>query len=212
MRYVFYEKFLLEKGTFIDNVSLMTYGDDNIMSVSKECEEYNHTSISEAFLKLGIVYTMADKEAESVPFINIKDASFLKRSWRHDEDLGCYMAPLEHDSIEKMLMVWVRSKSITECEQGIAVINSAIREYFFYGKEIFEEKRKMLANLIIDLGWEKYAQYNTLPSYNDLKHDFITSSKRCKLYNEVFSDYDVKRESPVPQNKYFELQSSNRVG
>jgi hypothetical protein len=89
---------------------------------------------------------MADKEAESVPFIHIDNASFLKRTWRKDDDLGCMVAPLDHDSIEKMLMVWNRSKSVTEEAQGISVISTALREYFFYGKETYNDKLIMLRN------------------------------------------------------------------
>jgi DNA-binding cell septation regulator SpoVG len=91
MRYVY---FILnpnhEIGSFTANVALMTYGDDNIMSVNKSIDWFNHTNIANCFEELEIVYTMADKEAESVPFINISDASFLKRSWKFDKDMNCF--------------------------------------------------------------------------------------------------------------------------
>jgi len=171
---------------FNENVSLMTYGDDNIMSVSAQCDWFNHTSIAESFLNLGIEYTMADKEAKSVPFINISNASFLKRTWSYDSNIGCMLAPLEHDSIEKMLMVWNASKSITEEAQGIAVISTAVREYFFYGKTEFESKSKLLKDLVSDLNWDLWVEDSTFPNYDELVTNFINNSRRCKSYSDYF--------------------------
>lgn len=187
MRYVY--RLLSPEGTvsdFKDNVSLMTYGDDNISSVNSATPWYNHTSIAAKFAELDIVYTMADKEAASVPFINIKDASFLKRTWRHDEDLGCMVAPLDHDSIEKMLMVWNKSKSVTQEAQGISVISTALREYFFYGRAVYEEKLIILRELIKTLKWDLWVEESTLPSFEELKENFIRSSKHCESFEVYF--------------------------
>jgi len=171
---------------FKQNVSLMTYGDDNIMSVNPKASWFNHTAIANKFLELDIVYTMADKEAESVPFININDASFLKRTWRHDEDLGCMVAPLDHESIEKMLMIWNRSKSVTEEAQGISVISTALREYFFYGRETFEIKLNMLKQLVIDLKWDLWVEDSTFPTFEELCMSFKQSSKHCDSFEVYF--------------------------
>lgn len=171
---------------FKDNVSLMTYGDDNIMSVSNEASWFNHTAIASKFAELDIIYTMADKEAESVPFIHIDQASFLKRTWRHDEDLGCMVAPLDHDSIEKMLMVWNRSKSVTEEAQGISVISTALREYFFYGRETYTIKLKMLKKLVKDLKWDIWIEDSTFPTFDELCENFKKSSKHCDSFEVYF--------------------------
>jgi hypothetical protein len=181
MRYVYYTLNPdNEVESFKQNVSLMTYGDDNIMSVSKETDWYNHTAIAKAFSEMEITYTMADKEAESIPFIHIDEASFLKRSWRYDEEVGSHLAPLEHDSIEKMLMTWVRSKQISEEEQALAVISTAAREYFFYGRKIFEEKVLMLKNLMRQLDIEDWVLPSTFPTFDALKDEFWINSKRIK--------------------------------
>lgn len=191
MRYVYY---LLnpnkEVNSFGSNVNLMTYGDDNIMSVAKGCDWFNHTNISNKFKDLDIGYTMAEKEAESVPFIHINESSFLKRKWRFDTDLGCMLAPLDHDSIEKMLMVWNRSKAVTEEAQGIDVISTALREYFFYGKEVYLNKLKMFKKLIHDLNWEDWVTESTLPNYEELKAGFIKSSRHCKNFKDYFAIED----------------------
>lgn len=192
MRYVYY---MINPDhtvkTFKQNVSLMTYGDDNIMSVSRNCDWFNHSAIADTFSKLNIVYTMADKEAASVPFIHIDEASFLKRTWRMDSNLGCFVAPLENESIEKSLMVWTRSKSVTKEAQGVDVISSALKEYFWHGEKIFDDKRKLLQNLVEHLDWDLWVQDSTFPTYSDLCNDFIQRSKRCKSFDNVFGDHCV---------------------
>lgn len=172
-----------EVESFKKHVSLMTYGDDNIMSVSSKINWFNHTTISEVLKSIDITYTMADKEAESIPFIHINDASFLKRKWRYDSDVGAMLAPLEHDSIEKMLTVWTRSRSVTEQEQIISVISSAIREYFYYGKQIFEQKRLMFMEVIKHHELESWVEDWVLPTHDELKNDFWKYSEILKPSN-----------------------------
>jgi len=179
MRYVYYdmnpEK---EVKSFKENVSLMTYGDDNIMSVNETVCWYNHSSIADAFAKMGIVYTMADKEAKSIPYVNISETSFLKRSWRYDSEVKAMMAQLDHESIEKMLMVWVKSKSISQEEQIIEVVTTAMMEYFYYGRKIYNEKMIILKELIIQLDLEDWILPKTFQSFDKLKESFWKNSER----------------------------------
>ncbi len=169
MRYVF--RILnpaKEVRTFKKYVHLMTYGDDNIMGVSPQVPWFNHTNIQKELARIGVKYTMADKEAESVPFINIADASFLKRTWRFEPELGAMVCPLEEASIQKSLMTWVRSKTVCPQDQMVSVVSSAVREYFWYGKEIFEQKRDFLMELIAKLGYDDYVCPTTFPTWDDL--------------------------------------------
>jgi hypothetical protein len=171
--------------TFKRDVTLMTYGDDNMMVITPGCDWFNHTSIQNKLAEYGIGYTMADKEAESVPFITMLEVSFLKRTFRYDEDLGYYTAPLEHESINKMLTVQLRSKSICAEAQSVAAIHSAIREYFFYGKKTFEYRRKILNEIIDKTGLRNYminfieesdgtiTQVEQLPLWEDLAQSFL---------------------------------------
>jgi hypothetical protein len=176
---------------FDNNIHVLTYGDDNVINVSNNCNWYNHTNIAKSFKKMDIDYTMADKNAESVPFIHISNVSFLKRTWRYDLDLNSYVAPLDHDSIEKMLMVWVSSDTISPESQCVAVISSAIREYFFYGREIFEEKHNLFKQLLIELNLSMCINETVLPSYDDLIKQFKDNSMRLQVpmdsYNEDFN-------------------------
>lgn len=193
MRYVYH--ILNPKGTgatdFRSNVRLITYGDDN--TLSSKVDWFNHTTISECLKKeLGIVYTMADKEADSIPFISLNEASFLKRSWRYDSDIGHYMAKLDHQSIVKMLTIWNESKSISHDEQALATIESAYREYFYYGKHIFEEKRILLLKAITDNNLHYLLKKRELPTWEELVEQYWLNSSADD--NQEFSSllYNIK--------------------
>lgn len=159
---------------FVENVALMTYGDDNCMGVSRNCPWFNHTSIQAVLAEIGVTYTMAEKSAKSVPYISMSDISFLKRVWRWDSDVNAYLCPLDHSSIDKMLTMCVRSRTISMEEHSIQVIGTAIREYFFYGKVIFEAKRVVFQQIIADNFLDLYQQDNTLPTWQQLYDEFWT--------------------------------------
>lgn len=129
---------------FKKHVALFTYGDDNAFGVSKLAPKFNHTNIQQILGEVGIGYTMADKEAVSRPYIHINEVSFLKRMWRYEPAVDAYVAPLEWDSINKMLTVHVSSKSISANEQIVAACESAVCEAFFHGREKFEELSYLL--------------------------------------------------------------------
>lgn len=162
---------------FKSYVSLFTYGDDNAMGVSKDIPWFNHTTISKTLADLGITYTMADKEAVSVPYIHIDEVSFLKRAWRFDKDVGAYLAPLEEDSIIKSLMINVESKSITREKQAIYIMASAMREYFFYGKSIYDEKQKMFREFVEENDLQHYVEESTFQTWHELRFQFWNNSK-----------------------------------
>jgi hypothetical protein len=181
MRYCYYElNPNKECDSFAEYVKLMTYGDDNIMGVSKETPWFNHTAIANCLAEVDIVYTMAEKTAKSVPYIDIRDASFLKRTWRFDKDVGAYVCPLDHDSIEKMLMTWTKSKNICEQEQLIAVVTSANMEYFWYGKETYYAKQRMLKSVLETVDVSEWIEDSTFPTWDTLKDRFWSYSNSGK--------------------------------
>lgn len=132
--------------SFRMNVKLLTYGDDNIMGVSKAIPWFNHTTIQKALADIGVGYTMAEKTAESVPYISIEEASFLKRTWVFDKDIDAYLCPLDHASIDKMLTMWVSSKTISQEEQAIAYVKCDQRVLFLWKKGIQCETQDVSAS------------------------------------------------------------------
>lgn len=158
-------------------VELKTYGDDNILGVSPACTKFSHTSISVVLSTIGVVYTMAEKEAESVPFIHINDASFLKRKFRYDPDIGAVVAPLDRSSFDKMLTSYADNGVISPQAHSICVMETALREYFYYGRVEFEIKRDMMWRVIQDKNLGAYVDPDRgLPLFSSLIIDFWTHS------------------------------------
>lgn len=168
MRYVFVLITGKTPDQFQKYVSLATYGDDNIMGVSDEIPEFNHTSIAEALATVGVKYTMAEKDAESVPYIHIKDASFLKRKFVYDPDSHTVMAPLDHSSFNKMLTSYTDNGVLAPEAHSIAVIETALREYWFYGAEVFENRRAYFMMLINKLNLQDWVRESTFPTWAEL--------------------------------------------
>jgi len=129
---------------FNTKVSAMTYGDDNIMTVAKGYDEFNHTTIAAQLAKVSIKYTMADKDAESVPFIHLSEASFLKHYAVWDGELGLYRSPVEEDSIAKMLHTHLKSKILTMEQSSAEAIQNVALKYFECGREVYTSRKSQL--------------------------------------------------------------------
>jgi hypothetical protein len=153
MRYVYYKIASEERWFYTPRfnkvVALMTYGDDNIMSVKKGYDTYNHTNIARVLAESDITYTMADKEAESVPFINGADAGFLKHNAVWNDELQLYRAVIEESSISKMLHAHGRS-SIPEDLHAACTIKDALDKYAHYGEGIYTLRREQLKKVALD--------------------------------------------------------------
>lgn len=126
--------------SFRSLVRLATYGDDNVLGIDNSIPLYNHTMIQSVFAEWGIQYTMADKNADSVPYQKISEVSFLKRKFVEHPDLGI-VAPIEYDSIVKCFYYWVRTKNtpLSFPQQFREAVKSQVREAFLHGPEFYDE-------------------------------------------------------------------------
>jgi hypothetical protein len=157
------------------SVHLLTYGDDNVMGVHRSVVNFDHTVIARNLSTIGVVYTMADKEAESVPFIGIDQVAFLKRMWRYEPEVGSHVAQIEEASIAKMLTMQLPSDVVCREQHAVDVMHNALREYFFYGREIFEEKRVMFLEVIKECNLEVF--HNTeFPQFDVLRAEYLNAS------------------------------------
>ena len=173
--------------TFQDVNNFFCYGDDN--ENSTDMQWFNFSAIKQAFMDMGIKYTPPSKDDTEYEHMEIEEIDFLKRSYRYDPDLEAIVAPLSEDSINKMLTTWVASDTISAETQILAVISSAIREYFFYGRKKFEEKREMFIRCLKHLNLEHMINSSILPSYEQLRIAYNDSSDKvlAKLPDHSFS-------------------------
>jgi len=166
-----------ECGTFKEKVTLLTYGDDNVMGVSKSIPWFNHTEMVRVLASIGVEYTMADKESVSRPYINISEVAFLKRTWRWDEDVGAYLCPLDEESIHKMLCVNIPSKTISEEAQMLEVMRSAVDEFFYYGRDRFEREVDFLKQVIATYRLTAEYDLKPFPTWEVLRERFWRASE-----------------------------------
>lgn len=193
--------------TFRDDVAAGTYGDDNIMG--SRVDWFNHTAIASVLRDVGIVYTMADKEAESQPFIHISEATFLKRSWRWEPALKAHVCPLDLSSLDKMMTTWIPSDTVSAEAQAEDVCATATREFFWYGRETFEAKRAEIMDIFLESVHADYLTARTFPTWEQCVEawcDASTVTGEWMLQTESITTN--QRESGIPRAEAFSPRSN----
>lgn len=164
---------------FREVVALVTYGDDNIGSVSNKCNNFTIKGASEFLGKHGQIYTMPDKESELTDFLPSEDFEFLKRKSVYHEDLGLHLGALIDKSCFKMLHCYLRNKNspLTEelaCAQNI---DTALREWFNHGPELYEERRIQMV--------EVARRANITHLCTELEHKYVD---KVALWREKYTE------------------------
>jgi len=124
-------------------VKAMTYGDDNIGSVSPKVPKFTIKAVSEFLAEYGQTYTMPDKESELVDYLPLKDFEFLKRVSVYHPSLGVHTGALVEKSIHKMLHCYMRPRKCPITEELACALNidTSLSEWFNHGSEIYEARR-----------------------------------------------------------------------
>jgi hypothetical protein len=178
LRYAYYEISNTKEDVpyFRDVVSVICYGDDNKMSVKRGFDWYNHTAIANSLEKYGIVYTMAEKDRESVPFISNLECNFLKRSSIWSDQYECYLAPLEMNTLFKILQSHLKSDFLNLTEQSKAAIDNVLREVFFHGLEEYQYMEQRL-NMVLNDHYELKVMFEDgkVPTYQFYEEWFLRS-------------------------------------
>jgi hypothetical protein len=60
------------------------------------------------------------------------------------------------------------------------IVASALREYFWYGEEIFQEKREMLMDVVRKCELGMYVKDHTFPTYEELVANFWNLSRELE--------------------------------
>lgn len=125
---------------FRENVSLITYGDDSILSVKEAyIDSFDHVHIAQGMMSIGLSYTDAQKrDADKCPrYKSIEEITFLKRAFRYDPLLGQTVAPLKLESILERVC-WSSTKG-DDKELMFARCNDSLQDLVLHGKEIWEK-------------------------------------------------------------------------
>lgn len=145
MRYAYF-KLHGQCDDFNDLVKMVTYGDDNIVSVHPSRQAtFNQRTVSQALATICVGYTDANKSLVVPDFTDPKEYSFLKRSWVKNGDI--WLAPLEEDSIGKMLLVGIASDA--EIERHVSILRSSCLEMFHFGRARYDEHVSRIRDLVV---------------------------------------------------------------
>nr|ULF99827.1 MAG: hypothetical protein [Aparavirus sp.] len=127
--------------SFNEHVSMVAYGDDNVINVSDEASGiFNQGTITEGFSQIGMTYTDEAKTGKISLGRTLNDVSFLKR--RFVLDGFHWKAPLELSTIDE-IPKWIRN-SPCDVQATIDNIESAQLEWALHGKEVFESRREQI--------------------------------------------------------------------
>ena len=130
---------------FSKHVSLVSYGDDNVINFSDEVSEwFNMETIADAFLTLGLTYTDELKGVGGVvpKWRTIEDVQYLKRKFRYDSKRKIWEAPLCMDTILKMPN-WCRGG--LDIQEGTKLnCENAIMQLSMHEESVFNKWSKII--------------------------------------------------------------------
>lgn len=140
--------------SFRSAVNIVTYGDDNIGSVSANFPKFNIRDCSKFLDTYGQVYTMPDKESSLTPYLQSDEFEFLKRANVYHPKLVCNVGALAEKSIFKSLHCYLRPKKspLTPSEACAQNIDGALREWFLHGETIYEKRRSEMNEVATECG------------------------------------------------------------
>jgi len=164
---------------FRKHVHMMTYGDDDIGTVSKECTWYN--AVLKAFWldKYGILYTPPTKEGDHDLFYNVNDVDFLKRQTVYIPELGRRLGALSESSIIKSLSCGIPVKHLSEEEIFGDLLDGAMLEYFAHGKEKYELFRARVNRFVETRKFHRFVRTNHM-TFEDRITAWLSNNVKCE--------------------------------
>nr|ULF99811.1 MAG: hypothetical protein 1 [Dicistroviridae sp.] len=131
---------------FCKNVSMVSYGDDNVLNIKSEVlREFNQQTIAEALSTIAHTYTDEGKTGEIIKSRTLNDVKFLKRGFVYSQEVGRYIAPLEESVIYEMIN-WTRN-TIDPDEILMMNVQTAAREMALHGKLKFQKFKKEISQI-----------------------------------------------------------------
>lgn len=137
-----------DKYDFQSYVTIATYGDDVKGSVHKSKNEFNCISVANYFEKYDQKFTPPDKKSDPVPYMEDCNADFLKRRSVYIPELGQHVGALDRESIFKALCCAMEDSDLTPAEQAVQNARTAAEEFFYHGRDVYDEQRKKLKKLL----------------------------------------------------------------
>lgn len=145
---------------FNKHVRHISYGDDSVTAVSDSVKHvYNQISVAKHQSKFGFKYTDEAKgeNGDMVPFKNLREVGYLKRTFERDELYGHYIAPLSKATLNKMTQ-WVKKSGEDPNSQIVERCETAVKEAALHDSAYFKDFRKRVEDALDSVGLLKYAR------------------------------------------------------
>jgi len=134
---------------FTNVVKMITYGDDVVAGVGPKGDDFTFQKVRRILATMDVVVTPADKsDPDMAPdFVDVAQVDFLKRRSRFIAELGHEVGVLDESSILRSLVTHIPSKDQSDLVQMGSIIDSALTEWFYYGSDHFEFRRKQMLDV-----------------------------------------------------------------
>lgn len=159
---------------FRDYVHIVCYGDDICGSVSPSCGRFNMITYRDWASRYGLTVTSADKEGELKDYAKFAEIDFLKRKFVWSKDLKRYVGPIQEESIYRSLCQYMKSDT-DESLIAASNIDGALDEWFFHGREIFENRQRKIIPIAQKFGLEQLCNRLHL-SYDQRRDDILAAA------------------------------------
>jgi len=188
-------------------VAMVAYGDDNLIAVSQLIVEwFNQTTLTDALLVFGHVYTDELKTGQIVVIRDLEQVNYLKRKFKFCDVLQRHVAPLDMDVILEIPQ-WTK-KGTQSMDITMANVDVALRELSLHGREKFDEWMPRLRSACMRknvpyrfLQWEEY-----YAKVNDIEPEWETSNE-CDTNWVLQTAY--KSESSDELDKFLQQRVKN---
>lgn len=163
---------------FRSKVAAMTYGDDFKGSVAKTRREFNFFRFRDFLASKGMKITPPDKKSDGAAFMEDGEADFLKRNSVYIDEIGHSLGALDEMSIFKSLHSNLLSSSVTQREVAVSCVETALHEWFAYGREHYDMRSDQLRKACIQAD---------LP----ITHCFTSFDSRVEMWKEKYESSNM---------------------
>jgi len=135
--------------TFNMNVSMCSYGDDNLLSVSSRVSDwFTMEAMASRMPEYGMIYTSEQKDGRVYKHKRLEECTFLQRGFRRDSSVSAWVGPLGRRSINERLN-WAQ-KTPQPHDALLQNVDGAIAEWSLHDKETFEHWSRKIANVSLN--------------------------------------------------------------
>nr|QED43051.1 polyprotein [Peach leaf pitting-associated virus] len=200
VRYVYRETFAENKivaASFRDYVKMVTYGDDNLISVHDTISNvFDGKRIKDRMEQLHITITDGvDKTLPTLHFRPLESCDFLKRTFRRQQ--GFWVGPMEKESLWGQLH-YVNTKNLEMREAYLTNVESVLRELYLHSKKECADLR----HKVLQLKWVLPGDVPTLDKieafYADQRGETRPFSLSCDIMLNPTLLGALKEEAPLP--------------